>query len=74
MLRLNADVLAHQNTTRELSLEELPNEMSNFIIESYNGTKKVGEPVLYSDLILLKNHKLPNYYLHINTRDANKFS
>jgi hypothetical protein len=41
--------LSSENGCREMSLEEVPNEYSNFAIYSVKNSKDLGEPILYSD-------------------------
>jgi hypothetical protein len=55
-----------------LSLEENSNESSNFRISSLNQGKKNGEPILYSDQLILINSMDPQWKLSVqNIDDAN---
>ncbi|EAR93160.2 cation channel family protein (macronuclear) [Tetrahymena thermophila SB210] len=65
IVTLNPDVLAYEHCCRELSLEEIPSQWSNFIITSSNNAKKTGEPVMYKEQISIYSSENPYYWINI---------
>ncbi|KAL4442528.1 hypothetical protein ABPG74_006930 [Tetrahymena malaccensis] len=65
VVTLNPDVLAYEHCCRELSLEEIPSQWSNFIITSSNNAKKTGEPVMYKEQISIYSSENPYYWINI---------
>ncbi len=49
-----------------MSLEEVPNEYSNFAIYSVKNSKDLGEPILYSDQVTIRNMMNKQYWININ--------
>ncbi|CAD8173114.1 unnamed protein product [Paramecium octaurelia] len=69
-LSLNSDILAKENCCRELSLEEKPNQNSNFTILSLNSVKNPGEPILYGDQIIVQNFNQSQWKVGIQQPSA----
>ncbi|EGR33284.1 hypothetical protein IMG5_057070 [Ichthyophthirius multifiliis] len=71
-LTLNQDILASENGCREMVLQQVSNQYSNFTIYSVKGSKEVGEPVLYSDQINIRNLQNKQYWLNVNKLKQNQ--
>ena len=56
-LTVNEKILANEPSCRELSLEEQSNSFSNFKILTINSAKSIGQPILYSDTVIIKSSK-----------------
>lgn len=64
-LTLNENTLANEPCCRELYLEETSNNFSNFKITTMNTAKILGQPILYSDTIILSSSIKENWCLGI---------